>query len=86
MVSRLVSDIDSPTLGQRIGVGQFHVVRRAAAMRSTGLPTVSIAGTDVESGAGGPVVAAMREGSDYQADAVDTPRRQTPARTGEPTW
>jgi hypothetical protein len=61
MAGRLGSGIDSPTLGHRFEVGQVHAVQSRAAARDTGLPTVTNAGADVESGADGPVVAATRQ-------------------------
>src|SRR5262245_9007133 len=66
MASRLGSGIDSPT-GQRFEVGQSRAVRSRAATRTPGLPMVTNVGADVESGADGPVVAAIRGGSDYPA-------------------
>ncbi|GAB3415307.1 hypothetical protein [Flindersiella endophytica] len=70
MASRLGAGIDSPTLGQWFEVGQFHAVQSSAAARTAGLPAVTNAGADVESGAGGPVVATVRGGSDYPAAAT----------------
>ena len=72
MASRLGSGIDSPTLGQLYDVGQFRAVQSRAAARTRGLPAVTNAGADVESGADGPVVAAIRGGSDYPAATTVT--------------
>lgn len=82
MASRLGSGIGSPT-GQRLEVGLVGAVQSRAATRTPGLPMVTNVGADVESGADGPVVAAIRGGSDYPAMALATAPARTTATAGD---
>jgi hypothetical protein len=48
MVSTLVFDIDSPTMGQRFAAGQFFGVGGTALVENVGLPTFTITGVELQ--------------------------------------